>query len=62
MGRSFLWNQSDDTLYFEIKNQTYFHSDLYLKLKQLTEDATFLSNKEMVLKIIDTFSIYERLI
>lgn len=62
LGRSFLWNQSDDTLYFEIKNQTYFHSDLYLKLKQLTEDATFLSNKEMVLKIIDTFSIYERLI
>ncbi len=62
LGRSFLCSQSDDELYFAIKNNTITTSILYQKLQQLVQMATLLSNQEMILKIIEVFEIHKKLI
>lgn len=62
LGRSFLVNESDDNLYFQLKNHTYKETELFKKISYLVSQATILSNEQFILEVIDTFDFYNSII
>ena len=62
IGRSYLFNLSDDYLYQTIKNNNYDLDPIIEKIKKLTLDIDFIPVSLLIERIIQEFSIYEKLI
>ena len=61
IARSYLFEQKDNEIYKTIKNHTIKSSIIYETLLPIAKDLDYLSNKDVLMKIIDKLNIYEKL-
>lgn len=62
LGRSFLFNYSDEELYFQLKNNTYKETELYQKIDELVKKVDILSNDNFILEVVNVFDFYNSII
>ena len=62
IGRSYIYNYTDEELYEIIKNKTYKNTELYNKLDKLSKIIDGLSNKEILYELIYKFDIINKTI
>ena len=62
IGRSYLYNISDDILYEDITQNKIKESEIYLKCKSISKDIDNMSNSELIYTIIEEFNFYENMI
>ena len=61
IARSYLFEQKDKEIYETIKNKTIKTNEVYEKLLPISKELDYLSNKDILLQIIDKLNIYEKL-
>ena len=61
IARSYLFEQKDNEIYQTIKNNTIKSNIIYETLLPIAKDLDYLSNKDVLIKIIDKLNIYEKL-
>ena len=62
IARSYIYEMDDDELYNAIKNKKYKETELYTRLKDISDYIDSLSNKEILYKLIDEFDIINKTI
>ncbi len=60
--RSFIYREDDNDIFNYFINKNFYESDLYRKANLISNEIDHLNSKEILIKIIDTFEIYEKLI
>jgi ATP-dependent helicase/nuclease subunit A len=61
VARSYIYKLSDDEIFDIIKNKTFNKTELYQKCLTISDQIDALSNKELLMKIIDDFDIINKL-
>ena len=61
IARSYLFEQKDNEIYETIKNKSIKTTKVYEKLLPISKQLDYLSNKDILLQIIDKLNIYEKL-
>ena len=61
IARSYLFEQKDNEIYETIKNHNIRSSIIYETLLPIAKDLDYLSNNDVLIKIIDKLNIYEKL-
>ncbi len=62
IARSYIYHLSDQEIYDIFTNNTFKDTPLYNKLLNITKDIDGLSNKDILIKLIDEFDIFNKLI
>lgn len=62
LGRSFLFNIDDNTLFDCFLNKEFKNSDIYIKTKEISEQVDTISLEDLIDIIIDKYDIYNKLI
>ena len=62
LARSYLFRYSDQDIYEVFNNNSYVDTEIYKKINNIVSNLDNLDLKSLILKIIDEFDFYERLI
>ncbi len=62
IARSYVYKMTDDEIFTIFNNKTFKDSDLYKKLLEISKSINGLSNKEIIIKLINEFNMFEHLI
>ena len=60
--RSYIYKTNDEEIFDIITNDKYKETDIYKTLLEITEKIDSLSNKEIIMELIDKFDIFNKLI
>ena len=62
ISRSYLYEMSDNELFEIINNKDYKNTDIYLKCLEISKELDSLSNRDILMRIIEDFDFYNKLL
>lgn len=62
IARSYLFNYKDEDIFKIFKENTFYKDEIYIKCQKIIENIEYLTNRQLLEKIIEEFNIYEKLI